>query len=82
MTTVIWILITAAGLYALHRTAVRMEDRGWIYYRKSRGSTGALGSAFLEVQSMLEPGTRHVIEARRREEADEKESGDPPEPGV
>jgi hypothetical protein len=82
MTALIWILLTAAALYALHRTAVWMEDRGWMYYRKSRGSIGALGSAFLEVQSMLEPGTRHVIEARLGEEADEKESGDPPEPGV
>jgi hypothetical protein len=59
-----------------------MEDRGWIYYRKKRGSSGTLGSAFLEVQSILEPGKRYVLEEKRKEDVDDEESGDPPAGGM
>jgi len=55
-------------------------DRGWIYYRKRHGSSGALGTAFLEVQSVLEPGKRHVLEVRKNAEPEEDDSGDPPQP--
>jgi len=63
-----------------------MEDRGWIYYRKGGGTSGALGSAFLDVQAMLEPGKRHVIEMKVKQQDDaddagDNDSGDPPIPG-
>ncbi len=72
----------AAGLYGFHRLAVWAERRGWIYYRKRRGSSGTLGSALLEVQSLLEPSKRHVVEERRRDVVDDEESGDPPSGGT
>jgi hypothetical protein len=68
------------GLYGLHRLAVWAEERGYIYYLRGRGSSGSVGSAFLEVQALLEPGVRHVVNERKREIAEEKESGDPPSP--
>jgi len=67
-----------AGLYALHRAAVWAERRGWIYYRERRGSSGSLGNALLEVHALLEPSKRHVVEERRRDVAEDEESGDPP----
>jgi len=54
-----------------------MEAKGWIYYQKKRGSSGALSSAALELQSMLEPSKRYVLEERRREDIEEPASGDP-----
>ena len=58
-------LILVAGvvliLFALHRVAVWMESRGWLYYRRVKPRSSNLGNAFLELQSMLEPGKRHVI---------------------
>lgn len=66
----------------LDRLARWMEDRGWIYYRRRRGSSGRLGDAFLEVHALVEPGKRAVIEARRAEEDESTASGDPPEPGA
>jgi hypothetical protein len=65
-------------LYLIHRLASWMEDRGWIYYRKGHGSSASLGSAFLEVQSMFEPGRKHEIEVRQAEDLEEEEAGDPP----
>jgi hypothetical protein len=70
--------VVAAVVYGLHRSAVWAERKGWIYYRKARGSSGTLGSALLEVQSLLEPSKRHVVEERRRDVAEDEESGDPP----
>lgn len=69
------------ALYALHRLGLWMEARGWIYYRRKRGGSGSLGAAFLEVQSMLEPSKKHVLEISRKDESEDDDSGDPPEPG-
>lgn len=73
------LLAAAAALYGLHRLALWMEDRGWIYYRRRRGSSGALGDAFLEVQSLVDPGQKAVLEARRQVADEAAEAGDPPD---
>ena len=69
-----------AALYVLHRAALWAESRGFIYYLHSRPSRSALGNAFLEAQSLVEPGKRLLLEARREEPRDDAESGEPPEP--
>ena len=69
------------GCYGLHKTAEWAERRGWIYYRKMRGNSGALGNAFLEVQSVIEPSVRHVLEERVKDDREDDENGDPPDAG-
>jgi hypothetical protein len=78
MKLLLWILLLAIALFALHHLALWAERRGWIYYIHRKASPGSVGSAFMEVQSLLEPGTRHVVESRLNDVADEDESGDPP----
>jgi len=75
MTLLGWLAVVAAGLYAIHRLATWAEDRGWIYYRKRHGSV-TVGSAFLEIQALMEPSKRHELEQRRRNDFDDQESGD------
>jgi hypothetical protein len=60
------LLFVAAGigLYALHRLALWMESRDWIYYQRS-GDPASLGDAFLEVQSAFSNDAKHLLEARR-----------------
>lgn len=82
MSPTVWIIAGLASLYALHRLALFMEQRGWIYYRHKRGSSGALGTAFLEVQALLEPANRHVLEIRRDEASEGDETAGPPDPAV
>jgi hypothetical protein len=79
----IWLAVgAAAALLALDRLLLWMESRGWIYWRRTKKQTGAhLGDAFLEIQAMVQPGMRHVVEERRAEGHEEDESGDPPEAG-
>ncbi|HOC42482.1 MAG TPA: hypothetical protein PKJ99_05610 [Thermoanaerobaculales bacterium] len=72
--------LVCGALYLLHRLALWAEDRGWVYYQRHRPSRTAVGNAFLEVQSLVEPGRRLVLEARQENGRDEDESGEPPEP--
>ena len=81
MTTVVWVIGVVATMYALHRLGLWMEKRGWIYYWKKHGSSGTLSSAFLELEALLEPSKRHVVESKRRDESEQYESGDPPSEG-
>ena len=62
--TMKWILITlavAAAPYALHRLAIYLEDRGYIYYRRKRPAAGGSPS-YCPFQEMIQPQIRHVIE--------------------
>ena len=78
---VVLVLALACGtLYLLHRLALWAEGRGWIYYQRRRPSRSALGNAFLEVQAIVEPGKRRLLEARQQEPLDGDESGAPPGP--
>lgn len=84
----VWPDIGAAGntavvvlaLWALHWGLCRAEDRGWIYYRKQRGSHGGLGvtSEFL---NMYDPSRRHLQQTVRERDwkRAEDDDGDPPD---
>lgn len=67
------------ALYGVHRGLSYAEARGWIYYRKARGSSGAL-AATSEWLNMYAPSRRHVIDALREPEwkRDEDDDGDSP----
>ncbi len=77
------VIALTVGLVALvlDRLALWAERRGWIYYRHRKPSGSTLGSAFLEVQSLLEPNKRHVAEVQRQEPTQQDEQGDPPAEG-
>ena len=80
-----WILVCVAAaviLFALDRLALWMEARGWIYWRRSKHNpSGALGNAFREVQSILEPEKGRAAEQRLHEEPSKSDTGEPPVPG-
>jgi len=75
---VVLAIFAAAGLlYVLHRVALWAEGRGWIYYLNRKPSSSALGNAFLEIQSLIEPEKRPLVEARKEEAVEENEWGEP-----
>ena len=78
MKLLLTLVVVCGALYLLHRLARWAEDRGLIYYRRYRPSRSAIGNAFLEVQTIVDPGKRLVLEARRQEPSEEDESGEPP----
>jgi hypothetical protein len=73
-----WFAVVVLGLWALHRVALWAERRGWIYWTRRKASPGTAASALLELQSLLEPGNKHVVESRFEEHSEENESGEPP----
>jgi len=63
------------GLYLLDRLALWAERRGWIYWRKTKPTGNALGSATLELQKIFESGrATHVIKVKHEQN---KEAADP-----
>jgi len=70
------IITISATLFLLDRLALWMERQGWIYWRRSNGTSSRLANAFLELHAMLEPSKRHVVEVRKKEKRDQAESGD------
>jgi len=78
LTIVGWILAISIGLWLLDRLATWMEANGWIYWRKSQGTSSRVGNAFLEIQSMFDPGKEHIIEAKQEEKYQKPAPGDPP----
>jgi GrpB-like predicted nucleotidyltransferase (UPF0157 family) len=85
MRALMWIAAAATALYALHRLALWLERRGWLYYVNSREHFGGRGSLLVGVASVVDPTVRHLIEAQRSFEVVEEEtigSGDPREPRI
>lgn len=72
-------VIAVAALYGLHRLFLWMEDRGWVYYWRKRGS-GNAGNILMPVQAIYQPEVHYVLEerVRNRTEAEQDETGDPP----
>ena len=73
-------LLAVVAIFAAHRISCWAEDRGWIYYRKGSGRPGSSAQAFLEIQSMMEPSKKHVLQVMREEDDEQDESGEPPTP--
>ena len=65
------------------RLLLRMEERGWIDYRRTypgRMNAGQVGPAFLAIQGLLEPEKRHAAEEQTALRTERDETGaDPPE---
>ncbi|MGW0045445.1 DUF6191 domain-containing protein [Rhodococcus sp. NPDC003348] len=71
MTAVVWVLVLVAGAVFLDRVALWAERRGWIYWRKRKPEVdgGAITGAFGEIQSVLSPSHRHVVDEQRTQKS-------------
>lgn len=74
------VMVAVALLYGLHRLFLWMEEQGWVYYWHKRG-TGNAGNVLLPIQAIYQPEVNYVLEERVRleAEAEEDESGEPPD---
>lgn len=72
------VLLAAVALAVADRLLLAAEARGWIYYRKKKASPGTRSAAALELQALMEPGRKHVVESVRDEQSERDESGEPP----
>jgi hypothetical protein len=81
--TVKWVVIAGAllALYPLHRLALWMELRGWLYYVHKKPRLDSLGTAFLELQRMAQPEKQYLIEARQKQPTAQEDQGGPEKAG-
>ncbi|MDI6697424.1 MAG: hypothetical protein QME85_00610 [Candidatus Saccharicenans sp.] len=73
----VWLAIIAVAIFGLDRLLLAMESRGWIYYRRKKPGSSALGRACLEVQRLLEPSKKYVIQIKE-ERKEQQQAGDLP----
>ncbi|MEO8681731.1 MAG: hypothetical protein ABI665_21980 [Vicinamibacterales bacterium] len=75
----ITVTLAIATLLALHCCLIFAEHRGWVYYRKGRGSYGGLGTA-TNFLNMYDPSRKHLQEVVREREwkREEDDDGDDP----
>jgi hypothetical protein len=81
MKIIFWIAAAGIVLFLLDRFLLKMESRGWIYYRRKKPAQSSLGNAFLEIQSFLEPSKKELVEIKKEEKKEQADSGDPPKSG-
>jgi len=72
------VVVVAIVLFIADRALLKMEERGWIYYRKKQGHTDRIGEAALRLQAILEPSKQYVIEERKKDLKEQHHSGAPP----
>ena len=80
------VILGGLVLFVADRLLLRMEARGWIYWRRTQPrGRGRTGNALLEVHALLEPDKRSILEARRAEEdsaEENQDAGDDPNPAA
>ncbi len=61
--------------WLFHRVCIRLEDAGYLYYRKpnERGSAGA-ATAFT-MDQFVRPSTQHIIEVEEKAKIDHESIG-------
>ena len=74
MSAAVWLLAACAALYALHRLALGLESRGWLYYvHPSRR-----GRMWLSLAAAFDPNARRILEIHAAQRLEQDESGDDP----
>jgi hypothetical protein len=77
---VFWIVLGLCALpllVGLDRLLLWMEERGWIYYRKSSSGSGSLsGAVFGGIQEIFEPSAVEIRKEIQRQEDAQNEDED------
>lgn len=69
----------ALGIIIIDRIGLWLESKGWLYWRKEKGS-GGFGNAFQEFNAFLNPSARHSIEIKQKDSKQRDDQGDDPNP--
>jgi hypothetical protein len=76
------IIITIGIFFAfflLDKLGLWMERKGWLYYRHRKPESGSiLGNSLQELNALLSPSGRHVIEVKQNKAVYKKSEADTP----
>jgi hypothetical protein len=74
------ILSGLAALYGLHRLALWLEKRGFLFYKNRKPSSSAV-SCFVALQQALEPPIQHVLHVKEEKRRHTEEGAPGPAEG-
>jgi hypothetical protein len=74
---IVWALLVCFLGGAADRALLKLEERGWINYRKHGISRGAIAYHALELESIVNPGARQVMEVQFEQRGSQDDAGDP-----
>lgn len=72
-----WVVSGIVAVLLIDRLLLRMEKKGWIFYRRTKGPRGGATYHVREMASVFDPGIKYVQEEIVEEEEQQDESGDP-----
>ena len=72
-----WVVAGLIALVLLDRLLLRLESRGWIFYRRTKGPRGGATYHVREMASVFDPVIKYVQEEIVEEEEEQDESGEP-----
>jgi len=75
----IWIATIGVVLFAIDRLALWAEEKGWIYWRRKKAQSTAIGAILSDLNAVTNPSAQHVVEAKQTKKLEERDNGDPPE---
>ncbi len=64
-----------AAIYGLHHLALRLEDRGYIYYLRKQPKGGGAAGGFVAMQRIIEPQAEHIFVIHEHSAHTENEEG-------
>ncbi|MBI2786846.1 MAG: hypothetical protein HYX60_11330 [Legionella longbeachae] len=66
------------ALFLLDKFGLWLERKGWLYYRHEKSQGGVCGSVLQELNALLTPNNRHVIEMKHNQAKYKKSEADAP----
>lgn len=69
------LLLIPIVLFGIHRFCIRLEERGYIYYRTKPSGSGVAGAVF-EIDKLIRPSTEHVVSTLDGEHESQTQDGD------
>lgn len=70
------IAVVAAVLYGVHRLALRLDERGYLYYKSKPKGGSRLGGVLMEFDKLARPSVEHTLEANEDAERISRPSND------
>ncbi len=74
------VVLAVAGIYGLHLLCLYLEDRGYMYYLRTKPQ-GSAAPAMLDLREIFQPSVRHVIEVQDDKLVKHDAASDDAEPG-
>mgnify|MGYP001818902981 CR=1 FL=1 len=72
-----WVFAGLDALFLLDLMQLRLEHKGWIFNRRTKGPRGGATYHVPEMASVFDPGMKYVQEEIVEEEEEQDESGEP-----